>query len=59
MPWFMEEVIDLEFAGLRGLCLLVVDNTNHIRCDYRLCDFTRLKGLTFWNIVVEGQDGQT
>jgi hypothetical protein len=35
------------YVRARGLCLLIVDNSHHIGCDYVLCDFSYLKGLTF------------
>ncbi len=51
----MEEVIDLKFIGLsQGIMFTCNKQHPHIGCDYKLCGFVCLKGLTFRSIVVGG-----
>lgn len=34
------------------LSLYIVNNTNYVGCDYEMCHFVCVKGVTFWCIIV-------
>ncbi len=43
----------LEFINLvEKLSLSIVNNTNYVGCDYEMCHFVCVKGVTFWRVIV-------
>jgi len=54
MPLYMEVVISASNlkVWMGKLCLLLANNINYFRCDYKMCYFTCVEGFTFWSVIV-------
>lgn len=46
-------LLTLEFINLiEEFSLSIVNNTNYVGCDYEMCHFVCVKGVTFWHVIV-------